>query len=141
MAVSSLFTRSGSNLTPSLFLTSTSQHHPQPHSCCRRNQPGHPRIASSLLCCGSCSHRSRGLIRPCSISSHRLQPIFARWVVTLVPPPHWCMCLIWSLRFLIRGHAICLLHQHGPRHFLSEKILLLCWFRYASYQQLGFAHL
>ena len=42
------------------------------------------------------------------------------------------MCLIWSLRFLIRGHAICLLHQHGPRQFLSEKVLLLCWFRCAS---------
>ena len=62
-------------------------------------------------------------------------------VVTLVPPPHWCMCLIWSLRFLIRGHAICLLHQHGPRQFLSEKVLLLCWFRFASCPaSLGLAH-
>jgi len=33
------------------------------------------------------------------------------------------MCLIQSLRSFIRGHAIRLLHQHGPWQFLSEGVL------------------
>ena len=123
---------------PPLFLTSTYQHEPNPIIADAMIQPVlPPRTILHVI-------TDRALVRWIArVICIRISPFFNsslrnRWVPFSQLFRNRRVCLIQSLRSFIRGHAICLLHQHGPWQFLSERVLLLCWFRYASFQPVWF---
>ena len=123
---------------PPLFLTSTYQHEANPIIADAMIQPVLP--PRTILHVITDSALVRWIARVICI---RISPFFNsslrnRWVPFSQLFRNRRVCLIQSLCSFIRGHAICLLHQHGPWQFLSERVLLLCWFRYASFQPIWF---
>ena len=111
---------------------------PNPNHRWRDDSARFPSYAPSSLCSDRAFVRWVARVICIRISPYFNSSLRNRWVPFSQLFRNRRVCLIQSLRSFIRGHAICLLHQHGPWQFLSERVLLFCWFRYASFQPVWF---
>ena len=84
-------------------------------------QPALPRLHHPPLPLRIMLASGEECVRPCSVMSHRLPYYFARWSSQLFLHRHGACASCQSSPLVaplgIRGHAVCLLHQHGPRLF------------------------